>query len=238
MVGIVEQLGVAALSGLIIGVIMTAMLWVTAPKMTPRFMKGADIDGRTKRLESHMKDYADDFYNAIDDRVQAITSSLGAKVNDAVAIVDKRVESIFSNELPSLLKKELPQVVDGMMSDIMSEENMTNIKTLISSSVAEGLTPIAQTVKMAFIGNKGNEAQATNKQNLQAQKALAETAIRSHPQGAQALALGKMFDFDLPQMAAENPELAQQALGMVQSFMNKQGNGPQGGSTTQQYVKM
>lgn len=210
------------------------MLYITAPKMTPRFMKGANVEGHITKATEAFNKKINEFQTILEAKAEAITP-----------LLDQRLEKIFSNDVPHVVEdatgkafgrveayidKKVPGMMDDVVKSLMTETNLTRIKSTISDAVGDGLKPIADGFKMAIVGQKGNEAQAAKKNTAaataQQRDFIKQTIIQKYPQAAMPLQIAEQAGVldGLLDQAIANPDMAQ---GIIEKFIG----GGDGGKT-------
>jgi hypothetical protein len=190
---------------------MIAFSYAAIPLFQKRAMKDINIKRDVEEIALKME-------KRVEDRISSVANGL-------IVSAEARFQKAVNEDIPTMIEDR-----------ILSKENMEGAAELLKASVSssmselnEGLGKVAESFKMAFIGNKGNESQKNKKEQLAAQKALAEKAIATHPHGDKIIAIAKQFDFDIGQMAAENPELAGMAIDAMQKWSSGEGPGTQPG---------
>jgi hypothetical protein len=185
-------------------VLIIAMLYRALPRLGVRAMSETTI----------MKDAEE----LIDRKMNPLLDKLDAKIDTAVASVDARVEKIFSNDVPHVVEEFGGTIKAGLREEL--------------GQLNQGMEKVAESFKMAFIGNKGNEAKAGKKAaaevTAQQRDFIKQTIITKYPQAAIPLQVAEKAGVldDLLDQAIKNPEMAE---GIIKKFTGgKVGEGQTG----------
>lgn len=134
---ILEEIGMAMITGLIVGLILTAVMWVTLPLMEKRLKIDERVGKATKAFSAKIDDvkgFANDVVHSAIDEAKANINVNVAKVEDRVSNVAGGIMTFADNKL-----KEVTDEIHNSIDDVITNRIrliVENATTAIDSKIS------------------------------------------------------------------------------------------------------